>query len=496
MPEYAPAAAFTRSQEAFAQIEEWLDGPGAARLEHAALEEQLEARGREMLRLLLQDHLDLRSAREQRHEGVTGPDGIARTRAEAGHSRPLSSVFGQVTVSRIAYRAPGARNVHPADAELNLPREKHSHGLSGKVASGAARGSFAQACADVARQTGSKLGKRQAEQLTRRAAADFEDFYASEEHRPPPGAAPGDVLALSCDGKGIVILPGQMRPETARKARKAVPKQDGRLSRGEVRNRKRMAETGAVFDITPVPRTAEEILDPPRPRPPAPRARNKWVTASVAADAATVVASVFAEADRRDPDRRRTWIALADGNVHQLDRIRAEAAARNTGITIICDLIHVIEYLWTAAWSFFPEASPEAGPWVRGHAAAILDGHATAVAAAIRDAITAAGPPLSKAQRQAAAKTAGYLDAKAPYLDYPTALAAGWPISSGVIEGTCRHLVKDRMDITGARWGVSTAEAVLKLRALHANGHFDAYWTYHLQRERERNHGRSYDLAA
>ena len=93
-------------------------------------------------------------------------------------------------------------------------------------------------------------------------------------------------------------------------------------------------------------------------------------------------------------------------------------------------------------------------------------------------------------------KIAAYLDAKAPYLDYPTALAAGWPISSGVIEGTCRHLVKDRMDITGARWGVSTAEAVLKLRALHANNDFDAYWTYHLQRERERNHGRSYDLAA
>ena len=149
---------------------------------------------------------------------------------------------------------------------------------------------------------------------------------------------------------------------------------------------------------------------------------------------------------------------------------------------------------YTAAWSFFPEASPDAGPWVRGHAAAVLDGHATAVAAAIRAAAATGG--LSKAKRQTAAKTAGYLDVKAPYLDYPKALAAGWPISSGVIEGTCRHLVKDRMDITGARWGIATAEAILKLRALHANGHFDAYWTHHLQRERERNHGPSYHLAA
>ena len=154
-----------------------------------------------------------------------------------------------------------------------------------------------------------------------------------------------------------MVLPGQMRPDTARKMRKAVPKQDGRLSRGEVRNRKRVAETGAVFDITPVPRTTQDILDPGL-RPPGPKAAGKWVTASVAADAAAVIASTFAEADRRDPGRRRTWIALADGNVHQLRRIRAEAAARGIPITIICDFIHVIEYLWTAAWCFFPEASP------------------------------------------------------------------------------------------------------------------------------------------
>jgi hypothetical protein len=498
MPEYAPEAAFARSRELFAQMEEWLADPQAAGLEHAALEEQLEARGREMLRRLFQDHLDLRAAREQRREQVTGPDGIARTRAEPGHSRSLSTVFGPVEVSRIAYRAPGAGNVHPADAELNLPPGKHSHGLRRLVASAARRGSFGQGCADVVRQTGSKLGKRQARQLTRQAARDFGDFYASSGRRPPPGAAPGDVLALSCDGKGIMVRPGQLRPRSARKARTATPRQDGRLSRGEVRTRKRMAEVGAVFDITPVPRTGGDILDPPGPgrARPAPRAARKWVTASVAQDASAVVAAVFAEADRRDPDRRRTWIALADGNKDQIRWIQAQAAARNITITIICDLIHVLEYLWTAAWSFFPEASPDAGPWVRGHAAAVLDGRARQVAAAIRDAITAACPQLTAAKRKAAAKTAGYLDAKAPYLDYPAALAAGWPISSGVIEGTCRHLVKDRMDITGARWGVATAEAVLKLRALHANGHFDAYWAYHLHREHQRNHPASYTLAA
>ncbi len=141
--EYAPDAAFARSREAFAQAEEWLAGPEAAGLGHAALEEELAARGREMQRRLLQDHLDLRAAREQRRERVTGPDGIVRTRAEAGHCRLLCSVFGPVEVSRIAYRAPGAPNVHPADAELSPPRGRHSHGLSKMAASASARGSFA-----------------------------------------------------------------------------------------------------------------------------------------------------------------------------------------------------------------------------------------------------------------------------------------------------------------------------------------------------------------
>jgi hypothetical protein len=81
---------------------------------------------------------------------------------------------------------------------------------------------------------------------------------------------------------------------------------------------------------------------------------------------------------------------------------------------------------------------------------------------------------------------------KADYLDYPTALSSGWPIATGVIEGACRHLVKDRMDITGARWGTNGAEAVLKLRAVRANNDFEEYWRYHLDRERERNHASRY----
>jgi hypothetical protein len=127
--------------------------------------------------------------------------------------------------------------------------------------------------------------------------------------------------------------------------------------------------------------------------------------------------------------------------------------------------------------------------WVTGHAYAILAGRASTVAAAIRRKATY--NHLAATQRNNADTAAAYLLNKRPYLDYRS-LANGWPIATGVIEGACRHLVKDRMDITGARWGLDRAEAILKLRALTSNGDFDAYWTYHLAQEQQRTHHTRY----
>jgi hypothetical protein len=158
------------------------------------------------------------------------------------------------------------------------------------------------------------------------------------------------VLVLSADGKGIVMRPGALRPATAKAAASATTKLSTRLSKGEKRNRKRLAEVGAVYDADPVVRTPADILargedtDPEQPAQ-APVAANKWLTASVTDDAATVIGRLFDEADRRDPTHARTWIALVDGNNHQIDRIQAEATQRGIDVTILCDFIHVLEYL-------------------------------------------------------------------------------------------------------------------------------------------------------
>ena len=514
----------------------WLDGPEAMATEHGELEDRLQDHSREQYRLLYQGHLDERARLELRRAGVTGSDGIPRPRVENGHQRGLTTVFGSVTVTRKAYRAvpgpaapavsaeqaasgpdtgtaamtdtsspspkpqPKARNLHPADAVANLPVVGQSAGLSRLAAIEATRGSFDDACEAITRATGVRLGKRQVQGLVRRAAVDVDAFYAAR--RPEP--CPDLVLGLQCDGKGIVMRPGHLRPGTAKAAAKASAKLATRLSPGEKHGRKRMAEIVTVYNLDPQPRTIEDIIPttatPPQSQPtrrPGPSVTGKWLHANVTDDIPAVIAAMFDEAERRDPAHQRTWVALIDGNREQIDAIRAQAAARHVTVTLLIDFIHVIEYVWKAAWTFFYPGDPDAEAWVADHARTILAGRAIDAAATIaHQADTGA---FRGSERTGADEAVGYLRRKAPYLDYATALAKGWQIATGIVEGAARFMIKDRMDITGARWTTPGAQAVLHLRAVIANDDFQAYWHYHQQQELRRNHLDHYhqlDLAA
>ena len=320
-------------------------------------------------------------------------------------------------------------------------------------------------------------------------------------------APDGHALVLTFDGKGIVMLPGALRPATAKAAAAAEGKLATRLSPGEKNGRKRMAELACVYDAAPVPRTPEDIISTPaqkrrkkkaqagkpkgRGKPREPQARGKWLTASVTDDIPAVIAAAFDEAERRDPRHKREWVVLVDGNNTQIEAVTAEAASpRRHG--------HDRHRLHPRAripagrppGPSSTRASRAAEEWVADQARKILHGKARQVAAGIRRRATAYG--YSPAERAGADECARYLDNKKDYLDYATALGKGWPIATGIIEGACRHIVKDRMDITGARWGLEGAEAILKLRALIASGDFDAYWRYHLRREHERIHHAKY----
>ncbi|MCA1682297.1 MAG: ISKra4 family transposase, partial [Actinobacteria bacterium] len=375
---------FERSRERFESMICQLADPETGQRTHGELEEQLSTEGRELMRTLLQDHLDLRARREVRQEVVTGSDAVARRAVEPTHERGLATVFGQVQVARLAYRARGAANLSPADAVLNLPAVKHSHGLRRLAAIESTRGSFQAAGEAIGRVCGTVLGKRQVEELTQAAAVDVDAFYTTR-HRDP--ASDGDVLVLSVDGKGIVMRPEALR-EATRRAVANRPPPATRLAGGHHPGRKRMAEVGAVYDVTPAIRTPADILTTGHERPadpaPGPQARNKWLTASVTDDAADVIGAVLDEAQRRDPDHARCWVGLVDGNNHQIQTLTTEAKRHGVRVNIVIDFIHVLEYLHKAARCFFVEDDHAAQDWVAGHARRILHGQASTVTAAIR----------------------------------------------------------------------------------------------------------------
>jgi hypothetical protein len=475
-----------------------LAGPGAAARSFDEMEQLVMVRGRELLRKVTQHVMDACAAAEPRLAGVADAAGMPRPRAERGHARTMISQFGPVVIKRMAYRLPGQPNLHPRDAVLNLPLRRYSWQVQRAVAEYVLAGAYEQAQRFVAAGTGVVIGKLQLEQITIEAAADAPGFYpALARGRQEPGRPAGPLL-ISADCKGVAMLPGACRRRGARAPAQRVRNFEKRRGTGE-KGHKRMAQTGCVFDVSPVPRTPEQVMAP-GPGKQAPRALRRWYTVDIAADRAGTIRAIFDEAERRDPHHERTWAVLIDGGNHQIEMIRAQAARRGAAITILIDFIHVLEYLWKAAWCFHAPRDPAIEAWVTARGLDILHGRAAQVTEQIRQLAAGRPPRPGSEHAKIIARTLSYLENKQPYLDYPRALTAGWPIATGVIEGACRHLIADRMGITGARWSLEGAQAILWLRAIRANGDLNAYWNWHIQQEHQRNHlsryHNGYELAA
>jgi hypothetical protein len=157
------------------------------------------------------------------------------------------------------------------------------------------------------------------------------------------------------------------------------------------------------------------------------------------------------------------------------------------GFILVLDLLHVLEYLWKAAHAFHAERSPEAEAWVRSHALMILRGGVSQVIKGMRQSATKRG--LRGARLRAVEGAAAYFYANRDRMRYDLYLALGLPIASGVVEGACKNLVKDRMERSGMRWQLPGGEAMLKLRAIHLSGDMDEYWSFHKRQEQLRLHG-------
>jgi len=308
---------------------------------------------------------------------------------------------------------------------------------------------------------------------------------------------------ISTDGKGVVMRHEDLREAARKAAETSVRKVETRLTPGEKSNRKRMAQVATVYSIAPFVRGPADILhtlrDGPEVETKRPRPSDKRVWASVEKHARIVIREAFAEALRRDPDKARRWVVLVDGEPKQLRAVKAEARRAGVQVTILVDIVHVLEYVWDAARALFGESNTKAESWVGDRLLALLTGRSGGeVAHTIRWwAARHKKPKLTPQALAAIDKSCDYLAdrTRTRLMHYREAFRDGLPIATGVIEGACRYLVKDRMDRTGARWSLSGAEAILRLRAIRASGDFDAYWKFHLERDQARNHASRYEDA-
>ena len=379
------AEVFASAAEKAAEMSEYLASKEALGRRHEELEDYAEREGREWIRRMLQSHYDLRGAVE-RVVRARGRDGVLRTFLRPS-SRPMLSIVGSLDIPRIAYQAQGVEGLHPMDAALNLPCELSSHVVRRAVADRAACDSYEEVVAAIGERTGMTIGKRQVEQMAARAARDFDDFYARRE---ADEENTGDLLVLTFDGKGVPMRREDLRPET-RAAAEATPRRlHTRLTKGEKRHRKRMAQVAAIYTVAPYVRTPADVVaelrpvrevgrDRSRPRP-----RDKRVWASLAKTPAAVIGDAFEQARRRDPSMKRTWVVLVDGNRDQLKAVKKAARKLGVAITILVDLIHVLEYLWKAAYAFYGDGSKDAEQWVQQRLMWLLQGEAAKVSDNLR----------------------------------------------------------------------------------------------------------------
>lgn len=384
------------------------------------------------------------------------------------------SIFGVVEIVRAYYWDLGEEGVCPLDAVLNLPERRYSYLLQewgDMIGVGRA---FEQVTKQIETWLRVKLWSQAVQISMQEAAQDVDAFY---EQKPTPAPeTEAEFLVSQLDGKGVPI---RREEPQGRKLR---------LGKGEKPNKKKEAIAYAVYTVDPFVRTPEDIVREvnddativePESRPERPEPRNKYTRATLAGKDAAF-AEVKRLLDERDPERKKTRLVVTDGS----EALQERALKLLGAIVLILDIWHVLTYLWEAAYAFHPEGSPEAARWVMHKLRLLCEGKVGYVIGDLRRKL--AEGDFKKSGRKALKKAIHYMHRNRLFMHYDEYLARGYPIGSGVAEGACRHVVRDRMECAGMRWSVDGAQAVLDMRAVEINGDWSSFWGYRTRQESER----------
>jgi hypothetical protein len=417
--------------------------------------------------------------------GDTGPSldtaAGAWKRLENLHPRRYVSIFGDLTIERTVYGTRAMQKIQaaPLDAELGLPDSDFSYLLQRWLQERCLDTDYAGSIQGLAAILHLNPSVRSVEHMTRQMAADVPNFQAQQPL--PSTAAQAELLIATADHKGVPMV-RRDRPTA---------KHDEESERPGV---KRAACAGAVYTTAPFVRAADDVLDEVRrkaraaERPP-PQGKVVWaemaqeVDGEAASGREVVLANICAELDRRDPTETELVIVLCDGERALWTTFAAMLLRPYVGIL---DLWHALTYLWLAAKVFHGgKLAQEA--FVTARLRMLLAGKVGGVIKGLKQMGTQQG--LVGEKKRTLAKVVGYLERNREHMQYDQYLRAGYPIGSGVIEGACRHVIKDRMERAGMLWTLDGASALLRLRVVHTNGHWDEYQEYRIAQEQKALYG-------
>jgi len=415
-------------------------------------------------------------------QGDVGPtlehQGRVLRRLEQPHVRRYVSVFGELEIPRYVYgtRETQKHEVIALDAILGLPESEFSYVLQDWDQGFCVESSYGRSRRQIERILRIGQSVLSLEQMNGQMASATEGFWASQP--PPASETEGPIMVLTADGKGV-----PMRREGD--SGKAV-----RLKKGQKANRKRQACVGGVYTIQPFVRTADDVVNEflhqqsqgqrPRPQNKKLRAELTRVIEGQQVNGKDRIFGWFAEAIRsRNADHAKPIVCLMDGDRALWEEVKWLMKMADVPILCILDVFHVLERLWSAAYCFHPEGSSQAEAFVTDRLRRLLQGEVGYVIGGLRQMGTK--HKLSKSKREQLSKVITYLANNRSYMHYDVCLSQGYPIGSGVVEGACRHVVKDRMEGTGMRWRIPGAQAMLNLRAIHLNGDWDAFQKYRIK---------------
>ena len=415
------------------------------------------------------------------------PDGRTLKRSPDVQKRPYVSIFGELDIQRYVYAEREAQKIELAavDARLALPDGKFSYVLQDWDQSFAMEQPFGKVGQTVEKLLGLKQHVDSLEQANRKMARKVESFHLSQEA--PPAKEEGAIFVQTADGKGVPI----------RRSADAPPIHDHRHQSGPKPGRKRMATIGAVYSINPFRRTPEEVVESlfrepgqkrpkrRRPRPCHKRMRAMLNHTNAAGEEIDGRATVFGWMSSEMAQRHaegKPIVCIMDGE-ESLWNMR-DVFQEDVPMVDVLDLLHATPRLWDAASLFYSRDSAAAESFVKARVLRILRGEVGSVIRGLRRMGTT--HKLRGKKRTGLETICGYLEKNRHRMRYDEYLAAGYPIASGVIEGACRHVIKDRLERTGMNWTREGAPAMLDLRCVYLTEQWDEFNVFRIKTETER----------